>query len=139
MYRYSGGLSLLLLDLHPHCIIPARYVHQVLRLFHPQSEARTLTEYATKSANTGQPLVTPEVVIPTYIKFVNTTQGFGLFAGADVPTQLPYESQNSFPSEFSTGTYGGVVCAKREALHRKALFRIGNEGVLDSLDENETR
>ena len=61
----------------------------------------------------------PSPVVPTYIMFLRPGVGFGLFTATEL---MPLPLGDNFPSEQCIGTYGGMVCTVKEALHPKYMY-----------------
>ena len=75
------------------------------------------------------PLTTfPESVIPTYVRYISPTRGFGLFAGGDLSVNKMLALNQC------VGTYGGVICDDREPICKTAVYKL-SYGALPSSDE----
>lgn len=80
-------------------------------------------------------LDTPKVVVPLYIRFIHPGRGFGMFTGKRMDNESAIQVDLNVPTTDCIGTYGGRICDKREAIHKKAVYRMWT-GSIDPLDLN---
>ena len=69
-------------------------------------------------------LGTPKVVVPLYIRYINPRRGFGVFTAGVIGSEQVLQDGLRVPTAECIGTYGGRVCDKREAIHKKGLYRL---------------